>query len=315
MKKCFVNDDTSYATGFVNPKTTALFFDKLWIPDQYAEQFQIPKELVVNSRDSIDYAMLERLDELSPPIPEALKTVLKAYYPDGLVPITWVDTAGIALDLKQDPPREVFMLYPDESQFITSINRNEALRIVSNLYYQRKKKIVPIFFNKTDFEESFRIHGSTDYNGRRILYKEEHFLQNKQSQANVIEATIKNVAMIIEDSLTWDQVKQIRQDKSSIAKLKRFKQWAAKNLTGSTNEEIREYLDNTIEEYEYALKSHGVMTALGGFTTILSSASTVVAALEGTNTGYVAAGAAVSASAISFSVQRLYDLMTIKNSL
>lgn len=45
------NKDETLATGFVKPKVTALFFDKIWIPnsllDYCYEYYSIPEEVLV----------------------------------------------------------------------------------------------------------------------------------------------------------------------------------------------------------------------------------------------------------------------------
>ena len=52
MKIAPDNDNISIATGLVNPKTTSLFYDKIWIPDSLkdtdiyqSEYGKIPSEV------------------------------------------------------------------------------------------------------------------------------------------------------------------------------------------------------------------------------------------------------------------------------
>lgn len=45
FKESLGTKEPCYATGFVSPKTTALFFDKIWLTDEEAERNKVPLSL------------------------------------------------------------------------------------------------------------------------------------------------------------------------------------------------------------------------------------------------------------------------------
>ena len=48
----------TYATGFVAPKTTALFFDKIWVTDQFAHEYSIPDDVRLLDKHRLLYEEL-----------------------------------------------------------------------------------------------------------------------------------------------------------------------------------------------------------------------------------------------------------------
>ena len=107
--------------------------------------------------------------------------------------------------------------------------------------------------------------------------------------------------------MTWDQVKEIRRDKKSIKDLKRFRTWALQELKEKSHDEITDILDKELDDYKYALKKHGVLTTVGGFTTVLSMVSTIAGAVEGSQLQLAAAGFSITAGIVTFSAQQLYE--------
>ena len=66
-------------------------------------------------------------------------------------------------------------------------------------------------------------------------------------------------------------------------------------------------LEKAIDDYKYALKKHGVMTAIGGLTTVLSASSTVIEAFSGDFSVQMSAGLAISGGLITYTATQLND--------
>ena len=85
---------------------------------------------------------------------------------------------------------------------------------------------------------------------------------------------------------------------------------ANKDLKGKTRNEIIETLDLSIDDYKSVLKTHGVLTTIGGFGIVLSSASMLLDALMGFS-GVFAAGLAIAGALIPFTAYQVAE--QIKN--
>lgn len=182
--------------------------------------------------------------------------------------------------------------------FATSNNRNRSLMDTAS-YFRSEYGIemTPIFVEKTEFEKDC------------VSLKDAY----PPFKHNVIDACIQAIPSVIEEQLSWDQVVETRKDKKAIEKMRKFKYWANQNLEGKSPAEIADILCSELEDYEDTLKKHGIKTTIGGFSTILSGASSILAVLEGSQVELAAAGIAVTASLVTFTSDQVLDYYEKKN--
>lgn len=330
----------TYASGLVCPKTTALFFDKIWIPDHkeilvsaYGKVYEnIPSEITFCENDlkktirSSNSGLLEFI--VGAPgngTSNYLRSSLlkDRTFRESILNKDILANAGISLD---DNIKEVIDnwsldafkgLLPEKKNmqkkefqglknsncdqggvFLTSNNRNRSL-MDTVLYFSRVYGIemTPIFVEKTEFEKAFS-----------LLLKDDFVFEH-----NAIDACIQAIPSVIEEQLSWKQVVETRKDKKAIAKMRKFKNWTSQNLEGKSSSEITDIICSELEDYEDALKKHGIKTAIGGFSTILSGTSSILAVIESSQMELAAAGIAITAGLISFTSDQILDYYEKKN--
>lgn len=233
------------ATGIVKPKTTALFFDKLWIPDGYENydiNCNIPKEIRfrINKQLSTNNKYKLRTNSF---LIEPLQFIEKDIY--------GVDKIKKLENFKEYKGR----------RFFSSKSRNSGLsKVVFTLKKYYNIDITPIYLNPTQFDIDFN---------------------DKKTRINNIENPIviictEQIPFILEEKLEWKQVLEFRYDKKSVAKLLRFKNWVNIELLDCKREVIISKFELALDEYKNALKKHGIETIVGGFSTVLSSSAMIL---------------------------------------
>ena len=270
------NKGESLATGFVRPKVTSLFFDKIWLPNSILDSTYvyagIPKELLVKEFDELKISK----NDLS-------------IYAGNLYFFSKVQNSPANVD---DIPLDIFykVAYDvnrgfnfDERNFPKfkySKNRNNAILLnTENFCRKYKIRISPVFHSLTDFEketaqiESKRLYGN---NSVKFRVKKSNTYKNK----DVLSICIEDFPDIVDDSLSWEQVLDIRKDKVRNEQLRKFLTWTERNFQNMPPEQIREILESEMDKYKETLRFFGIKTAIGAFSTIVSSASSIVSILN-----------------------------------
>lgn len=261
--------DFEIATGFIRPKTTALFFDKLLAPKSIQEteyghvfgMYGMPESIELTARDVGNSS--------------AFSSMMHSI----------TISASSATRCDQCDPSIYDEYFGDFSMWLRSDARNVAIDFCANAF--RKElgiNLVPIHVDKTKYErerEKIWQNGFEHDNFRAWKSKNGEY-----TDSEVYEITIKSIPMAIEEKLTWQQVLDFREDLAEIEKLRRFRQWANISLTNKNTSQIQDELSQQLEEYEYALKKHGVQTTISGITTILSSSLLALSALGETNLAF-----------------------------
>lgn len=290
-------DIGTIATGFVRPKTTALFFDKIWIPRSLSRTYLGEIMGYADIPDSVRF--IEKSEEFF------IKN---------------------AFTMCNCPYRSI----EDEVNFLFSRGRNRAIsKLIKEFETMYKLNIVAIFFDKTEFERTLLyapdinigdylgfdfidINGESLDNNEKLKKKikknVEHINNETKSPQNAIEVCIKLIPEIVEEKLEWKQVEEIRKDKKSFESLRRFWNWFDIEMKDKTNREVEEILETKLEEYKFALKKHGILTIIGGFTTVLSSTSTLLTAILSNKLEIISAGLAVSAGIITFTSDQIAEI-------
>ncbi len=297
------------ATGFVKPKTTAMFFDKIWIPNNIKGSWAEKQLGLIDIPEEVLYKKIIEEDTVY-----RLEQALLAnnmYVPT-------IDLLG--------------------RLYLFSLNRNGLiLKIVEEFKKKYGCAIVPILFDKTEFEEMLSENYDdipipyeyynyvNQYGKKRELTPSDKkrinnsikYLQNnkcEQRTIDVIQASINYIPKIIEEKLEWKQVLELRKDKKAVRSLRRFRNWANISLINRNQDQIKEILYHTLEEYKFSLHKHGIMTAIGGFTTILSSSASILKLFSSEKLEIITTSFIVSAGIISFTSSQIAELYQRKRS-
>lgn len=251
-----------YATGVVNPKTTAIFFDKIWVPSY---------EIFINEEEKEFFKKIPK---------EVIMTFPFEKYRD-----KWDRIFRYATIKNHN--WNYFELTALE--YMYSEWRNKSLLQITNIMQNiLKVDIIPIFFDKTDFERSTNVYDD-----------KEVFLTNN------IEFIIKDIPLILEKELEWEQVLDFRRDKKCMNSAKRLMRWSNIECNGLTRNDIREKLEQELDEYSFSIKKHGIQIVTGALSTILSSSTAITDIINGDNNALFVGASSISAALITYTVDRV----------
>jgi len=101
---------------------------------------------------------------------------------------------------------------------------------------------------------------STPFNLDRIF---------SRGNREVIVASIKGLRIVDEDQLTIGQVIEFRCDKQAAKKYQRMLRWLDTTMVGKTEAEVVDTIEQKLEDYEWAIKKHGIKTVTGAVSELL----------------------------------------------
>lgn len=99
----------------------------------------------------------------------------------------------------------------------------------------------------------------------------------------VLTAAIENIALVDEDTLTWEQVLEFRKDTEARAKYRRLVRWIDEELKTKSPAAVQDLIAIRLDDYEWSCKKHGFKTVTGALSCIMDpkfllAASTLVGA-------------------------------------
>jgi hypothetical protein len=146
------------------------------------------------------------------------------------------------------------------------------------------------------------------------------FGDNEQMEAElppgaqaVLATALKDVALVSEDHLSWSQVLEFRQDTEARKKYRRFINWLDKEIEAKGSNAIIDTLAVRMDDYEWALKKHGIHTTLGTISCLLDpkyligiSAATAASSLTTSEVWTAVAGTSLVVGKAIVSASTLY---------
>jgi hypothetical protein len=90
-------------------------------------------------------------------------------------------------------------------------------------------------------------------------FEKEYPAGDKSAYCSVIE----NIPDIIEDETSWEQILEFRKDRESIKKYRSFHLWLSDCIKDGNVNNLSDLLSKKLEDYEWALKKHGLKTTIG----------------------------------------------------
>lgn len=318
------NKNDTVATGLYRPKTTAILFDKLWIPSDFRHS-QYGHDL---GYDKIP---------LSVCVVEEIEESIKSFNSMGMIRNALLTGKKVSNNSFKEAEIDGLKIMPYVGQnrpfytveedvlgleFLFSGSRNIELKHVVNSFKRIYDiEIVPIYLGHTAFEESLLAHDDEMAQFQLQRYKHNSEINSlfqfdlfpipnmlefeERTTHNAYEICISNIPTIIEEKLKWKQVLEMRKDKKSIEKIHRFRRWVNVELGDKSKAEVIEIIEKAMDDYKFALKKHGIMTTIGGITTILSSAATLIEALSGDISTQISAGLIISGGLITYTAAQL----------
>lgn len=284
--------DEIAATGVFHPKTTSLFFDKLWVPEPLVAgkvtgsrayklaPYTVPAELCLDEPSAATETYVGAAARQSTLTTEYVRDASGniAYanprFRSRPIPPEILD-AVLAEFMHSDTPAEL-----DELEHApTTIHRNQAIRRVVGAFERNGIAVTPVFLELRGYD--------------RVFPNQEH---------EGLAACLAHVPTVLESKLTWKQVLEFRADAESVRKLRRFRNWFTLELLNKSGTEIQAQLSQKLDDYCWALRKHGLEAIVGGATSLLAFAATpaVVDTVVQHPLGGAVAGLAIGGGAVAW---------------
>lgn len=99
--------------------------------------------------------------------------------------------------------------------------------------------------------------------------------QYQSGETPVVISVVENLNIVKEESLSWEQVMEFRQDAPSRLAYRRFIHWLNKDMIGKSVQFIIDEVNARMERYEWAIRKHGMHTMLGALECTLNAKSLI----------------------------------------
>ncbi|MCX5889368.1 MAG: hypothetical protein NTY36_07935 [Deltaproteobacteria bacterium] len=180
----------------------------------------------------------------------------RAFFPDAPKEISiygateeeiWIDALHVASKDRTDD-RLARLIIKTENPILKQIFKRKPLcrKISEALYEHHKFNVIPIYESIDSL-------------------KEEYQPGNKE----IIFAAIKNIGIVDEDKLEWSQVMEFRKDLNARKKYRRMIHWLDTEMVGRPANFIADRIAIKLEDYEWALKKHGIEAVTGCLSRII----------------------------------------------
>lgn len=335
------NRGETVAIGYVRPKTTAILFDKLWIPskelfltnqeilmgekagieDEIADiifQFRkIPREILAQDRVIFDSISAMDASEYRLYHNMYCDSAVIRHNPTGLIYLPDIHIIDFeTTDLLEANLASMYNKGEPDEEMLALCELNSNINIALLARYIQKAYRVPVtpVFNTSNHTFSHKkeyIKCCEKATG--INLTEESDCNRELLESKIIVSTISEFPYIIEEELEWQQILDLRKDKASVEKIRKLKTWILCNMTGKNQIEIKATLDMEIENYKSALKKHGIITSLGSLGVIAVAASTAIEATVG-NISQVAACLSIGGGLIASMLPQVQEQMSLSKS-
>ena len=213
---------------FDNQKTAALIFDRVWTP--YVKDVPENVGFFGDTNLEIDLWSCQRVHDI-------------------------VSNSTVNMELKQ--------------RVVTNARFMIDLIMTGELLKTDDETLLKKHSNESPYFTLFRLISSvlnSNYNcnvqailPNEVNFQEEYSLGNKR----LIYTVLKDVALPDEQQLSWEQVSEMRNDQDSRKKLRKLVHWFDKEMVGMKTDFIKEEIELRLENYEWALKKHGIKTIKG----------------------------------------------------
>lgn len=100
------------------------------------------------------------------------------------------------------------------------------------------------------------------------LQQTQYFAENLVGQSVVYQAALQNIPDLVEDNVSWEQIAEFRKDKESLRKLRNMRMWIECFVKAESVIEAEDIISRKVDDYEWALRKHGLKTATGSLSSI-----------------------------------------------
>jgi hypothetical protein len=261
------------------PKTAALCFDRVW-----GSSLAIPKEVRYWGASLMEAYTAVSLISL----PSARQRGLcDSFIPPAALK-AWQLPAPASLPAEKDAATDQVSeerLAEITEQFLTNLVTSRLAEFDTDLRKQTKHvKPSALFSLKRLFVEQSLMkfqQASVLTVAKRVVspvfaQEQDFATEYKEGAHDIITAILRDVALVDEESLEWEQVLEFRKDEKARQHYRQLIHWLDWDCVGKSPALIQEAVAKKLSDYQAALENHGIRTKLGVLATVLS-ASTLIA--------------------------------------
>ena len=128
----------------------------------------------------------------------------------------------------------------------TSLFQGELYKLYTEVYRQFGVDVVPIYSSELAFLNDIATGPGIGY-----------------------QAAISQIGLISSDGINWDQIVGFREDKDALRKYRALRNWLRHGLKASSVAEATDIIGQKLEDYEWAIRRHGLKTITGTLTSVL----------------------------------------------
>lgn len=168
---------------------------------------------------------------------------------------------------------------PSLSVIAQQANPDELRRYLVGMFIEDHQKS-PLMFG---WMRRFCYELSADYSLRSVpvydssAHWQKEFLPEQVSVAseprNVLLTTLCDLAVVDEEGLSWDQIREFRADKLNRERYLSCLHWFSTDLLGKSQEFIQNEIAVRLENYKHALRKHGLETVKGTLEWVISGST------------------------------------------
>lgn len=201
------------------------------------------------------------------------------------------------------PPPTEFLEVPEEVSFALSAEGVNYLDKLNHEYLEKinYSKFVEMYGDEAWKKEFAREHVRTllrntafaankqGVNAIPLYSSTEQFVHEyQQGESVAYQAILSNIPLVSDEDLHWKQVLDFRNDREAHWKYRALRAWLADTLSAKSVSEASDMIAKRLDDYEWALKKHGMTTINGVIKSILSSESLFAIIAGGSIAGFIA---------------------------
>lgn len=121
-------------------------------------------------------------------------------------------------------------------------------------------------------------------------FTESRDCEYQEGDREAVVTTVSSLEIVDEEALKWEEVLEFRADEENKRKYKRFLHWLDKEMVSKSKSFVEDEISIRLEDYEKALKKHGIKTVVGEVSEVLAGGG-LIAALSEPKYGLLTVGA------------------------
>jgi hypothetical protein len=281
--KTIPKKSASVAISFLRPKTAALCFDRIWTFESDLPKFS---DLALFAGSPFEIKILTHL---------YVHAIVKEHYRnhpdfDGMMTQVWWGRA------------EDVLLHVDEDEPVTTDQSMAALGDFLDTVLGKPKEPLVLSLQRR-LRQVLSLECGIE---APVVYSsiEEQTADYGRGDRAAVIAALSDLNIVDENTLSWDQVIEFRKDRLSQKSYRRLVRWLDLEMVGRPIPAIEDEIEKRLEDYEWALKKHGITLVLGALTTILDWKTLLTASTSAAFAAFTAGKFAAALSAIGTAAVR-----------